>query len=94
MSALPPKADIGDPTRDVRFGPIADLASLESGPKSLPLNDSSPLHPALWYGRKRANIDLPVVGVQIASNVATLSVAESRGWVARRHLIFHQRVQE
>ena len=28
MSALPPKADMCGATRDVRFGPIADIASL------------------------------------------------------------------
>jgi len=28
MSALPPKADMCVATRDVRFGPIADIAAL------------------------------------------------------------------
>ena len=40
------------------------LASLEPDPNPLPLTkfDSSPLHPALWYGRKHAKINLAVGG--------------------------------
>jgi hypothetical protein len=43
MSALPPKADMCGATRDVRFGPIADMVLLfdhiVSGQKN-----------AIWYG--------------------------------------------
>jgi hypothetical protein len=31
MSALPPKADMCGATRDVRYGPIADIASNRHG---------------------------------------------------------------
>jgi len=31
MSAVPPKADMFGPARDVRFGPIADIAQMEFG---------------------------------------------------------------
>jgi hypothetical protein len=33
MSALPPKADMCDAARDVRFGPIADIAGLIRSPR-------------------------------------------------------------
>ena len=72
------------------------LASLEPDPNPLPLTgfDSSPLHPALWYGRKRAKINLAVGGFQIVSNVATLSVQKAVEGCSTGQLVFHQRVQE
>jgi hypothetical protein len=36
MSASPPKADVGGANTDVRYGPIADIASLIRFPPSAP----------------------------------------------------------
>jgi hypothetical protein len=76
MSALPLKADFCS-ALVLLWAKSGDcLATLE---KPLPLNefDSGPLHPTLWYGRKRAKIDLAVGGFRILSNVATLSVQKA-----------------
>ena len=96
MSALPPKADMCGATRDVRFGPIADIATSRAPRRKLSkvVNfEQKILHPLVSVGssytpcgRSRcARIDPHIVHEDFAEpNVALRS--RGRGRSPRKHV--------
>ena len=54
MSALPPKADIMVTHRQVRFGPTADIATVQ---KQIQLNTSTVPNGSADHGRKRFKVN-------------------------------------
>jgi len=58
-SALPPKADMCSATRDVRFGPEADIGS--------PLSDNRFTGPKTWLGMREKKEFSSSVGARISS---------------------------